>query len=165
MTKQKQKFGFRTFKFDCEKGFILNGRQVKLKGVCSHQDYGLTGKAVPDNVYRYRVEMIKEMGANAYRTSHYPHAEATMDALDENGILAMDETRWYDSTDEGISQLETLIKRDRNRPSVILWSVGKRGTQAPHRAGQTHCKKTMIAAVRKLDKSRPRDNRNFKPPT
>lgn len=95
------KFGFRTFKFDCEKGFILNGRQVKLKGVCSHQDYGLTGKAVPDNVYRYRVEMIKEMGANAYRTSHYPHAEATMDALDENGILAMDETRWYDSTDEG----------------------------------------------------------------
>ena len=148
------KFGFRTFKFDCEKGFILNGRQVKLKGVCSHQDYGLTGKAVPDNVYRYRVEMIKEMGANAYRTSHYPHAEATMDALDENGILVMDETRWYDSTDEGISQLETLIKRDRNRPSVILWSVGNEEPKHLTEQGR-RIAKTMIAAVRKLDKSRP----------
>ena len=148
------KFGFRTFEFDCDKGFILNGRQVKLKGVCSHQDYGLTGKAVPDNVYKYRIEMIKDMGANAYRTSHYPHAEATMEALDENGILVMDETRWYDSSAEGIEQLETLIKRDRNHPSVILWSVGneepKHITEQGRRIAQT-----MIAAVKRLDPFRP----------
>ena len=147
-------FGFRTFEFDCDKGFILNGRQVKLKGVCSHQDYGLTGKAVPDNVYRYRIEMIKDMGANAYRTSHYPHSEVTMEALDENGILVMDETRWYDSSEEGIAQLETLIKRDRNHPSVILWSIGneepKHITEQGRRIAQT-----MIAAVRRLDGTRP----------
>lgn len=147
-------FGFRTFEFDCDKGFILNGRQVKLKGVCSHQDYGLTGKAVPDNVYKYRIEMIKDMGANAYRTSHYPHSEATMEALDENGILVMDETRWYDSSDEGTEQLETLIKRDRNHPSVILWSVGneepKHITEQGRRIAQT-----MIAAVKRLDPIRP----------
>ena len=61
-------FGFRTFRFDSEKGFILNDRQIKLKGVCSHQDFGITGKAVPDNIYEYRIDLIKEMGANAYRT-------------------------------------------------------------------------------------------------
>lgn len=148
------KFGFRTFRFDCKKGFILNGRQLKLNGVCSHQDYGITGKAVPDNVYVYRVQMVKQMGANAYRTSHYPHAEATMDTLDEQGILVMDETRWYDSTDEGIEQLKTLIKRDRNHPSVILWSVGNEEPKHTTEQGR-RIAKTMIAAVKKLDKSRP----------
>ena len=147
-------FGFRTFRFDSEKGFILNDRQIKLKGVCSHQDFGITGKAVPDNIYEYRIDMIKEMGANAYRTSHYPHAEATMDALDKNGILVMDETRWYESTDEGISQMETLIKRDRNHPSVILWSIGneepKHGTEQGRRIAEN-----MITAARRLDSSRP----------
>lgn len=148
------RFGYRTIEFTCDKGFFLNGRHVKIKGVCSHQDYGLTGKAVPDNVYRYRIELIKEMGANAYRTSHYPHAEATMDALDENGILVMDETRWYESTDEGMAQLEALIKRDRNHPSVILWSVGneepKHLTEQGRRIAQT-----LTALARRYDKSRP----------
>lgn len=148
------KFGFRTFRFDCEKGFILNDRQIKLKGICSHQDYGLTGKAVPDNVYRYRIDLIKEMGANAYRTSHYPHAEATMDALDENGILVMDETRWYESTDEGIVHLESLIKRDRNHPSVILWSVGNEEPKHVTEQGR-RIAGSMITAVRRLDSSRP----------
>lgn len=150
----KTKFGFRTFKFDSKKGFILNDRQVKLKGVCSHQDYGLTGKAVPDNVYRHRIDLIKEMGANAYRTSHYPHAEATMDALDENGILVMDETRWYESTDEGIAQLEALIKRDRNHPSVILWSIGNEEPKHVTEQGR-RIAGSMIAAARRLDSSRP----------
>lgn len=148
------RFGFRTFEFDSNKGFFLNGRPVKLKGVCSHQDYGLTGKAIPDNVYRYRTELIKEMGANAYRTSHYPHAEAAMDALDENGILVMDETRWYESTDEGLAQLETLIKRDRNHPSVILWSIGNEEPMHLTEQGR-RIAETMTAAVRKYDKSRP----------
>lgn len=117
-------FGFRTFRFDAEKGFFLNDRHIKLKGVCCHQDYGITGKAVPDNIYRYRIELMKEMGANAYRTAHYPHSEATMDALDKLGMLTMVETRWFSTSPEAKEQLEMLIKRDRNRPSVILWSVG-----------------------------------------
>lgn len=148
------RFGYRTFKFDSKKGFVLNGRNVKIKGVCSHQDYGITGKAVPDNVYRYRIELIKEMGANAYRTSHYPHAEATMDALDDMGMLVMDETRWYESTDEGKAQLEALIKRDRNHPSVILWSVGN---EEPYHLTEQGRKiaQSLIVAVKKLDNSRP----------
>lgn len=148
------RFGYRTFEFTADKGFFINGRSVKLKGVCSHQDYGLTGKAVPDNVYKYRIELIKEMGANAYRTSHYPHSEATMDALDENGILVMDETRWYESTDEGILQLETLIKRDRNHPSVILWSVGNEEPYHLKEQGR-RIAENLISAVRRYDKSRP----------
>lgn len=147
-------FGFRTFRFDSEKGFILNDRQIKLKGVCSHQDFGITGKAVPDNIYEYRIDLIKEMGANAYRTSHYPHAEATMDALDKNGIIVMDETRWYESTDEGISQLETLIKRDRNHPSVILWSIGNEEPKHVTEQGR-RIAENMITAARRLDSSRP----------
>ena len=147
-------FGFRTFRFDSEKGFILNDRQIKLKGVCSHQDFGITGKAVPDNIYEYRIDLIKEMGANAYRTSHYPHAEATMDALDKKGILVMDETRWYESTDEGISQLETLIKRDRNHPSVILWSIGNEEPKHVTEQGR-RIAENMITAARRLDSSRP----------
>lgn len=148
------KFGYRTFEFTADKGFFLNGRNIKLKGICSHQDYGLTGKAVPDNVYKYRIELIKEMGANAYRTSHYPHAEATMDALDENGILVMDETRWYESTEDGISQLETLIKRDRNHPSVILWSVGNEEPYHLKEQGR-RIAENLISVVRRYDKSRP----------
>ncbi|MDY3032173.1 MAG: glycoside hydrolase family 2 TIM barrel-domain containing protein [Clostridia bacterium] len=152
--KTETRFGYRTFEFNCDKGFFLNGRQVKLKGVCAHQDYGITGKAVADNVYRYRIELIKEMGANAYRTSHYPHAEATMDALDENGILVMDETRWYESTDEGTAQLEALIRRDRNHPSVILWSIGNEEPMHLTEQGR-RIAESLTAAVRRLDKSRP----------
>ena len=145
--------GFRTFRFIKDKGLFLNGEPIKIKGVCAHQDFGLTGKAVSDNIYRYRIEMIKEMGANGYRTSHYPHAEATMDALDELGFIVMDETRWFDSTDEGIEQLEMLVKRDRNRPSVLFWSVGNEEPHHGTEEGRRICK-SMMAHVRKLDDTR-----------
>ena len=148
------RFGFRTFHFDADKGFFLNGRHIKLKGVCCHQDYGITGKAVPDNIYRYRIQLMKEMGANAYRTSHYPHAEATMDALDEEGMLVMDETRWFTSTDEGREQLEMLVKRDRNRPSVILWSVGNEEPLHLTERGK-RITESLKAEVKKYDSSRP----------
>ena len=118
------RFGFRTVRMDPEQGLFLNGKHVVLQGVCGHADCGLTGKAVPDNLHREKVHMLKAMGANAYRTSHYPQAEALMDAFDELGMLVMDETRWFESTEEGLLQLSTLIRRDRNRPSVLFWSVG-----------------------------------------
>lgn len=104
--------GFRSFTTDADKGLFLNGKHIKIQGVCAHQDFGLTGKAVPDNIHRYKIEMLKEMGANGYRTSHYPHTEAVMDALDELGFIVMDETRWFESTDEGKQQLEMLVRRD-----------------------------------------------------
>lgn len=147
-------FGFRTIEFNAEKGFFLNGENVKIKGVCCHQDYGLTGKAVADNVQEYKVRLLKEMGANGYRTSHYPHTEATMEALDKNGFLVMAETRWYGSSDETLNQLETMIKRDRNRPGIIMWSVGNEEPKHEQDDGR-RIMETMKAAAFKLDKTRP----------
>ena len=148
------RFGFRTMKFDQNKGFFLNGKNLKIKGVCCHQDYGITGKAVPDNVHRYRIELLKQMGANAYRTAHYPHSEATMDALDELGFLVMNETRWFESTTEGKEQLEMLLKRDRNRPSVIIWSIGNEEPFHLTEQGK-RIANTLKSFVKKHDTSRP----------
>ena len=148
------RLGIREYYFDPDKGLILNGRHVKIKGVCAHEDCGLSGKAVPDNIHRYKISLIKEMGANGYRTSHYPQSEYIMDALDENGFIVMDETRWFDSSKEGLYQLETLIKRDRNRPSVFFWSVGNEEPYHTIPAG-AEIYKTMAALVKKLDPTRP----------
>ena len=151
--KYQTRIGFRTFEINPDKGLFLNGKHIKIKGVCAHQDFGITGKAVPDNIHRYKVEMIKQMGANGYRTSHYPHSEAAMDALDELGFIVMAETRWFESTDEGKQQLEMLVKRDRNRPSVLFWSIGNEEPHHITEEGRRICK-NLISTVRKLDNSR-----------
>ncbi|MFQ8952967.1 MAG: glycoside hydrolase family 2 TIM barrel-domain containing protein [Oscillospiraceae bacterium] len=106
-----------------DRGLFLNGKPTFINGVCSHQDFGLTGLAVPENIAKYKVSLMKEMGANGYRTSHYQQTESYMDAFDEQGFLVMDEARWFESTKEAMEQLDSLIKRDRNRPSVIMWST------------------------------------------
>ena len=103
--KYTTRFGFRTFKFDCDKGFFLNGKRVQINGVCCHEGFGITGRAVPDSIQRYQIKLMKEMGANGYRTSHYPHAEVTMDALDENGFIVMNETRHFNSDEDSIEEL------------------------------------------------------------
>lgn len=145
--------GFREVLMTADKGLFLNGKHVKINGVCCHHGCGLTGKAVPDNVMRYQIKLLKDMGANGYRTSHYPHATETMDALDEMGFLVMDETRWFESTDEGREQLTMLMKRDRNRPSVIFWSVGN---EEPHHATEEgrRIAKNLMALAHKLDDTR-----------
>ena len=152
--KQTNRFGFRTIRFDKDLGFFLNGRSVKIKGVCCHQDYGLTGKAVPKRVQRYRLELLKEMGANGYRCAHYPHHDYTMNMLDELGFLTMAETRWYQSTPEGMEQLDMLIKRDRNHPCVVLWSAGNEEPLHRTPAGR-RIAHAMLFRVRQLDPTRP----------
>ena len=147
------KTGFRYFEMNAEKGMYLNGRHVKIKGLCMHQDFGITGKAVADNVLRYKVELMKEMGANGVRMSHYPHSDATMDALDEMGFIVMGETRWFSSSEESMEQLEMLIKRDRNRPSVFFWSIGNEEPFHIADEGRRITKK-MKAFVKKLDSTR-----------
>lgn len=147
-------FGFRTIRFDADRGFFLNGRQVKIKGVCCHQDYGLTGKAVPERVQRYRIRLLKEMGANGYRTAHYPHSEKTMEILDQAGFLVMDETRRFSTDKESVEALETLIRRDRNHPSVILWSVGNEEPITLTDNGRRITER-LRETVKKLDKTRP----------
>ncbi len=147
------KTGFRTFKATPDKGLFLNDKHITIKGVCSHQDFGITGRAVPDNIHKHKVKLIKEMGANGFRCSHYPHCEATMDALDEMGFIVMAETRWFESTPEGIEQLEMLIKRDRNRPSICFWSVGNEEMHHTTEQGRRICK-SMMARVKQLDNTR-----------
>ncbi len=150
---QRTAFGFRTVKIDPATGLYINGKHYLIKGLCGHADCGLMGKAVPANIHRYKVQLMKEMGANGYRTSHYPQSDVLMDELDKAGFIVMDETRWFESTPEGIDQLETLVKRDRNHPSVIFWSVGNEEIYHCFERGHNICE-TLMAKLRKLDDSR-----------
>ena len=145
--------GFRTVEFNTEKGLLLNGKKTIIKGVCAHQDFGLTGLAVPANIAKYKIQLIKEMGANGYRTSHYQQTAAYLDACDEQGLLVMDETRRFETTKESLEQLESLLKRDRNRPSVILWSTSN---EEPYHGTDTgrRLQKSLAAYIRKFDKNR-----------
>ena len=115
--------GFRTFYMDSDKGAFLNDRPIKLKGTCNHQDHAGVGVAVPDSVQYYRVRRLKEMGCNAYRCAHNPPAREILDACDAYGILVMDENRKFEASAEAIANLETLVRRDRNHPSVVFWSL------------------------------------------
>lgn len=117
-------FGIRTIEWNAQKGFFLNGKRVQLQGVCCHQDHAGVGIAVPDKLQEFRILQLKKFGTNAIRTSHNPPAKELLDACDKLGMLVMDETRMMSSSDEGIDQLKRFIKRDRNHPSIIIWSLG-----------------------------------------
>lgn len=148
------RFGFRTAVFDAQKGFLLNGRQVKLKGVCNHQDHAGVGVAVPDAIQYYRISRLKEMGANALRTAHNFPAKEVLDACDEYGILVIDENRRLETISSNLDQLKTMIKRDRNHPSIILWSLfNEESRQGTLEGARVFCK--LQSLVKKLDDSRP----------
>lgn len=129
-------FGVRTIQFDKSKGFLLNGRHLKLHGVCLHHDLGALGVAVNAHAIERQLRLMKEMGANAIRTSHNPPAPEVLDTCDRLGLLVMDEAfdmwkapkRHNDYSkhfDEwGETDLRDMIRRDRNHPSVILYSIG-----------------------------------------
>ncbi len=117
------RFGIRTIRIDSS-GLYVNGQYTKIKGVNCHQDHAGLGSALPDNLQYYRIRLLKEMGVNAYRTSHNPPTPELLDACDSLGMLVLDENRMLNSSPEYIGQLERLICRDRNRASVFLWSIG-----------------------------------------
>ena len=148
------RIGFRTVEITADRGLFLNGKPTFINGVCSHQDFGITGLAVPENIAKYKVSLMKEMGANGYRTSHYQQTESYMDAFDEQGFLVMDEARWFESTKEAMEQLDSLIKRDRNRPSVIMWSTSNEEPFHTTDIGK-RLHKAIAAHIRKLDYTRP----------
>lgn len=116
--------GIRSIRFDANEGFFLNEKRVQIQGVCCHQDHAGVGIGVPDNLNVWRLEKLKEIGVNAYRASHNPPTESILYACDSLGILVMDELRVLSSSDEGLNQLKTIIKRDRNHPSVFIWCYG-----------------------------------------
>jgi beta-galactosidase len=118
------RFGIRDLKFDAEQGFFLNGKPVKVKGTCNHQDHAGVGVALPDAVQHFRIRKLQEMGCNAIRTSHNPPTSELLDACDALGMLVLDETRMLSSNPEGLAQFENMIRRDRNHPSVFIWSMG-----------------------------------------
>ncbi len=146
--------GFRSIRFDADKGLFVNERSVKLKGVCIHLDHAGVGVAVPDALLAWRLERLKELGCNAIRCSHNAPATAFLDLCDRMGFLVMDENRNFNPAPDYMAQLEWLVRRDRNHPSVILWSVFNEEPMQGTAAGVQMVRR-MAAAVKRLDDSRP----------
>ena len=147
------RIGFRTFSVDAQKGFFLNGRQLKIKGTCNHQDHAGVGVAVPDSVQYYRIQRLKDMGTNAYRCSHNLPNKEILDACDELGMIVMDENRRFESRDEVLEYLDIMVRRDRNHPSVIFWSLfNEEPLQNTEEGAKIY--RRMRAVVEHLDDSR-----------
>ncbi len=162
-------FGIREAIFDADRGFLLNGERVKLNGVCLHHDGGSVGAAVPERVWERRLEILREMGCNAIRTSHNPYAEDFLDLCDRMGFLVMDEifdewkvpkpqisgngySAYFDEWHE--RDLLNFIHRDRNHPSVVLWSAGNEvGDQSSPTGAETLRK--LIDIFHREDPTRP----------
>lgn len=149
------KFGIRTIRIDAEKGFFLNGKHVKLKGVCCHQDHAGVSIALPDRLHEWRIEKLKEMGVNAYRCSHNPPAPELLDACDRLGVLVLDENRILSSAPENLAQLESMVLRDRNHPSVVMWSLGNEEDNIQGKPEGWRIAHSMYELVKSLDPTRP----------
>jgi len=150
----KIKFGIRTLKFDAKEGFSLNGKHIKIQGTNNHQDHAGIGIALPDYMQYYRIKLLKEMGSNAYRTSHHAPTPELLQACDSLGMLVLDEQRLLNSSPEYTDQFRRLIIRDRNHPSVFLWSIGNeeqtiQGTEQGKKIAQT-----LLAIQKELDPAR-----------
>ncbi|GHU59711.1 hypothetical protein FACS189444_5510 [Spirochaetia bacterium] len=146
--------GIRTIRFDAEKGFFLNGVNIKIHGTNNHQDHAGLGSALPDAMQYYRIRLLKDMGANAYRTSHNAPTPELLDACDSLGMLVLDEQRLLNSSPEYMHQFETLIKRDRNHPSVFLWSIGNEEGWIQTTDVGKRMASTLLAKQKALDPSR-----------
>jgi beta-galactosidase len=160
--------GIRTFRFDVDKGFFLNGKQVKIRGVCDHHDLGSLGAAVNTRAIERQLEMLKAMGVNSLRTSHNPPAPELLELTDRMGFIVMDEAfdvwkiqktkfdyhldfdQWHKR------DLEDMVLRDRNHPSVIIWSIGNEVMEQWNKnpEGGT-ISRELVAIVRNLDRTRP----------
>lgn len=159
-------FGVRSFYFDSQKGFFLNNQPLKLHGVCMHHDLGALGAAFNKTAAKRQLLILKEMGCNAIRFSHNPPAAAMLDLCDEMGFLVIDEAfdMWRkkknkfdyakDFTEWHVKDLEAMIYRDRNHPSIIAWSIGNEIREQFDSTGTTITKE-LVDIVKAIDKSRP----------
>ncbi len=157
-------FGVRHIRFDADHGFFLNGKHVKIQGINMHQDHAGVGVAVPDRLFEWRLERLKEMGCNAIRMSHNPVAPVLLDDCDRMGFLVIAENRhlgdtYADQTPKNTPAVEhrdltALVMRDRNHPSIILWSLcNEQWIQGSREAGAMA--QAMKQRVRELDPTRP----------
>ena len=153
------RFGIRSLRFDSREGFFLNGKSTKLKGVCEHSDAGLVGSAIPEKVLRRRLRILKDMGCNAIRVSHNPRRPIFYELCDEMGLMVMDELfdGWGGKTRHDYGRqhfkewwkadVRDWVKRDRNHPSVIMYSIGNEtGIKDKH---------NITGEVKKYDTTRP----------
>ncbi len=159
-------FGVRTISFSTSEGFMLNDIPLELKGACMHHDNGLLGSATFDRAEERRIEIMKANGYNAIRTSHNPPSKQFLDACDRLGMLVIDEAfdMWehpknpsdYSNyfKENWKNDLESMILRDRNHPSVIAWSIGNEIYERIDSSGQRIARQ-MAVAVKALDKTRP----------
>ena len=147
-------FGIRTIRFDPNEGFFLNGRRVELKGANAHQDFAGVGVALPDALQAFRVARLKEFGCNAWRCAHNPPNPELLEACDRLGLLVLDENRLMGPSPEQMSQLERMIRRDRNHPSIILWSLGNEEWTIEGNIKGARIAATMQAFAQRLDPTR-----------
>lgn len=148
-------FGFRSIRFDPDKGFFLNEKHTPIRGACVHQDFACIGAALPYEYHEYKVRRLREMGCNALRTSHNPPASELLEACDKLGMLVMDETRMFGSSEEALFQMTSTVKRDRNHPSVILWSIGNEEHARQNDDNGKRIALHMIRAIKALDDTHP----------
>lgn len=148
-------FGVRSAVFDARRGFLMNGEPLKLLGACCHQDHAGVGAAIPDRLQVWRLEQLKAMGCNAYRASHNPATPELMDACDRLGLVVIAETRRMSSDEESLEELATLVRRDRNHPCVIAWSIGNEEQAIQGNDTGVAIARTMKRLVNRLDPSRP----------
>ncbi len=149
------RFGVRTLEFNPGKGLLVSGVPVKLKGANMHLDHAGAGVGVPDGLWRYRLERLREFGFNAVRCSHNCASPAMLDICDELGILVIDENRQIGINPEQLGQLRNMIDRDRNHPSVILWSIGNEEWSLEHGSAGLEIALRMSEYVHTLDSTRP----------
>lgn len=162
----KTVFGIRSISFDAQNGFLLNGKQLKLKGGCVHHDNGILGSRSYNRAEERRVQLLKANGFNAIRSSHNPPSVAFLDACDRNGMLVIDESfdMWKDEKNPydyhlyfagwWKKDIESMVVRDRNHPSVILWSIGNEIPNR-HKPEVVEMAKSLTDCIRSLDPTRP----------
>ena len=147
-------FGIRMVAFDKDKGFLLNGQPYELKGTCNHQDMAGVGAALPDALQYFRIAKLKEMGDNAYRTSHNAPTPELLEACDRLGMLVLDENRIVGSDEANLNYLQGQILRDRNHPCVFAWSLGNEEWGSQGTASGAASIRTMQNLAHSLDPTR-----------
>ena len=147
--------GLRHIAFDADRGFLLNGKVVKLRGVNMHQDHAGVGAAIPDALQAWRIRQLKSLGCNAYRASHNPMTPAVLDICDREGMLVIDENRLMGINDEHLRLLQRMIRRDRNHPSIILWSDGNEEWGLENNVQGIRVAEAMREYTRLFDPTRP----------
>ena len=147
--------GIRDIAFSSKIGFLLNGKSLKLKGVNMHQDHAGVGSAIPDALQAWRIKQLKKLGCNAYRASHNPMTPALLDICDREGILVINENRLMGINEEHLRLLERMIKRDRNHPSVIMWSDGNEEWGLENTIQGTRLAEAMREYTKLYDPTRP----------